>query len=93
MQVFNRVCQLTQQGLPQGNSSSRRMLKRLWDALGRLQLRARTPAQHPVLDLLYPAFAALSAFEGAALASALELPWSPDLAEQVSSWRSSQLPR
>ena len=34
----------------------------------RAQLRARSAAQHPALDLLHPAFAALSAFEAAALA-------------------------
>ena len=35
-----------------------------------LQLRARSGAQYPALDLLYPALAALSAFEAAALAAA-----------------------
>lgn len=34
-----------------------------------LQLRARSAAQHPALDLLYPALAALAAFEAAALAA------------------------
>lgn len=34
----------------------------------RMQLRARSAAQHPALDLLHPAFASLSAFEAAALA-------------------------
>ena len=46
-------------------------------------MRARDP--QPLLDLLYPAFMALSAFEAAVLAAAadLRLPWSSHTADLV----------
>ena len=50
-----------------------------------MQVRARTAAPHPVLDSVYPAFAALLAFEAAVLEPRSDpvLPWTRELAEQV----------
>ncbi len=50
-----------------------------------LQVRARTAALHPVLDLVYPAFAALVAFESALLSPSEDsnICWTAQLAKQV----------
>lgn len=49
------------------------------------QVRARSAPPHPALDSVYPAFAALAAFEAALLdpQSDAQLPWTTQLAQQV----------
>ncbi|EIE25917.1 hypothetical protein COCSUDRAFT_12734, partial [Coccomyxa subellipsoidea C-169] len=68
---------LALQGVP-GSALPRAMVA------AHLAVRARTTAPHPVLDSIYPAFAALSAFEAALLDphSAPQIQWTPQLAQQ-----------